>query len=56
MTLAFKAKKWLLNERKRQQQQEDKAKKSSDINGNDALKLSKRHKNTSSNIQVNMQK
>jgi hypothetical protein len=41
MTLALEAKTWVLKERKRKQQQEDKAKKSSDTNGNDTLKLSK---------------
>jgi hypothetical protein len=50
MTLSSEAKKWLLNERTPQQQEEDKSKKSSDIKRNDALKLSKRNKNTSSNI------
>jgi hypothetical protein len=50
MTLSSEAKKWLLNERKHQQQEEDKSKKSSDTNGNDALKLSERNKNTSSKL------
>jgi hypothetical protein len=40
-------KKWLLNERKCQQQEEDKSKKSSDTNGNDALRW---NKNTSSKL------
>jgi hypothetical protein len=50
MTLSLEAKKWLLIERKRQQQDEDKSKKSSDTMGNDALTLSEKNKNTSSNI------
>jgi hypothetical protein len=50
MTLSLEAKKWLLNERKRQQQGEDKSKKSSDTNGNDAFKMSERNKNDSSKL------
>jgi hypothetical protein len=50
MTLSLEAKKWLLNERKRQQQEEDTPKKSSDTNGNGALKMSERNKNTSSKL------
>jgi hypothetical protein len=50
MTLSLEAKKWLLNERKRQQQEEDKSKKSSDTNENDAFKMSERNKNTSSKL------
>jgi hypothetical protein len=43
-------KEWLLNETKREQQEEHKYKKLSDTKGNDALKLSERNKNTSSNV------
>ena len=50
MTLSLEAKKWLLNERKRQQQEEDNSKRSSDKNGNDAFKMSERNKNTSSKL------
>jgi hypothetical protein len=48
--LSLEAKKWLLNERKRQQQEEDKSKMSSGTNGNDAFKMSERNKNTSSKL------
>jgi hypothetical protein len=44
-TLSLEAKKWLLNERKCQQPEEDKSKKSSGTNGNDAFKMSERNKN-----------
>jgi hypothetical protein len=50
MTLSLEAKKWLLNERKRQQQEEDKSEKSSDTKGKDVFKFSERNKNTSSNM------
>jgi hypothetical protein len=50
MTLSLEAKKWLLNERKRQQQEEDKSEKSSVTNGNDAFKMSERNKSTSSKL------
>jgi hypothetical protein len=55
-TLSLKAKKWLLNEGKRQQQEEDNSKKSSDTNGNDAFKMSERNKRLLLSYQVNMQK
>jgi hypothetical protein len=48
--LSLEAKKWLINERKHQQQEEDKSKKSSDTNGNDAFKMSERNKNSSSKL------
>jgi hypothetical protein len=52
MTLSLEAKKWPLNERKRQQQEKDKSKKSSDINGNDAFTMSERNKNPSSKLPI----
>jgi hypothetical protein len=46
----LRSKKWLLNERKRQWQEEDKSTRSSDANGNDAIKMSERNRNTSSKL------
>jgi hypothetical protein len=47
MILSLEAKKWMINERKRQQPEEDKSKMSSDKNGNDTFNMSERNKNTS---------
>ena len=50
MTLPLEAKKWLLNERKRQQKEEDKLKKSSNLSSKDPTKSSgKDDRNISSN-------
>jgi hypothetical protein len=47
ITLTFKAKKWLLNERKRQQQEDDKMKKSSALNKSTAVPNDKETSNSS---------